>query len=333
MKGGSNISNVACIRFELFTCIMPLGTPPNVVLFTGPMLIGYMFNCMLFGALAVQVYLYTLSFPNDRPIFKYLVFGIFVIETAQTICLTHDMFKWLASGWGDLSQLVLVNWAWLDTPIMCGVVSCIVQLFYAYRVFILSRSKILWCLITVLSIAQLTSAIVAGVQLAIVDNLNELQAATHISTTLWLSGSALCDITITACISYYLSRNNTGMKETQMIINKLVRMTIETGALTATVATIDVALFLALPGRAYHIVPSVVIAKLYSNSLVMMMNARSSIKGRGSHISAGDVSEMHVARRSVVGSNVAGGIRGPVKLFTTTSNQVFDGSDKSTLDI
>ncbi|KAF5319532.1 hypothetical protein D9619_008334 [Psilocybe cf. subviscida] len=91
------------------------------VQFTGPALIGYMLNCILFGALAVQVYLYTLSFPNDRPFFKCLVLGIFVIEAAQTMFLTHDIFDSLAAGWGDLSEASRVHWAWFDTPIMGGI--------------------------------------------------------------------------------------------------------------------------------------------------------------------------------------------------------------------
>lgn len=88
------------------------------------------------------------------------------------------------------------------------------------------------------------------------------------------------------------------------------------------------AVFLAFPGKAYHIAPSSMIAKLYSNSLVTMLNARSGMSGGGQIIS-GDVSEMQVARRSVGGSDMEGGLRGPIKITTTTLHQVSDRSDKS----
>jgi hypothetical protein len=255
------------------------------------------------------------------------VFGIFVFEMLQTFLVTHDMFATFASGWGDLSQLQSAHWAWLNTPIMSGIVSCVVQLFYAYRVYILSRSKILLCFIAALSITQATSAIVGGVQLAIVDNFTKLQSATRVTSIIWLSGSALCDITVASCMSYYLSRKNTAFKETQMLIKKLVRLTIETGALTATVATVDVIIFLALPSSNYHTTPAYTIAKLYSNSLVMMLNARSG--ARSDHISGSDALELQTARRQVLVSDTEGGL-GPIRV-TKTSHQVTDRSDKESM--
>ncbi|KAF5319609.1 hypothetical protein D9619_008565 [Psilocybe cf. subviscida] len=285
-----------------------------------------MFNWALFGTLSVQVYLYSMSFPNDVTLLKCLVFGIYLFEMTQTLLVTRDMFAIFASGWGDLDQLQSAQWIWISIPIMSGIVSCVVQLFYAYRLSILSRSRILGCIIGVLSITQATSAIVCGIQVASVDTLAKIQTVAHISTTIWLSGSAICDLTVAIFMSYHLSRENPAFKETQMLINRLVRLTVETGVATATVAAIDVILFLAFPESNYHITPAYTIAKLYSNSLVMVLNARSRTTAGRDHISAGEVLELRGSKR-IVGMEARGlrAIR-----VTTTSRQAADESDKPT---
>lgn len=65
--------------------------------------------------------MYYMSFPNDRTSIKALIFGLFVIETAQTVLCTHDLFAAYASGWGNLAQLGSAHFEWLATPIMSGI--------------------------------------------------------------------------------------------------------------------------------------------------------------------------------------------------------------------
>lgn len=97
--------------------------------------------------------------------------------------------------------------------------------------------------------------------------------------------------------------------------------------LSATIATVDVVLFLGFPGVNYTATPTASIGKLYANSLVMMLNARSDRAGSHSHISDGGMFELHPSRRAGVSSNLEGGL-GPIRV-TTISHQVTDRSDKS----
>ena len=65
--------------------------------------------------------MYYMSFPNDRISAKTLVFGLYLIETVQTILVTHDMFHAYAIGWGDLAQLESAQLEWLSVPIFSGI--------------------------------------------------------------------------------------------------------------------------------------------------------------------------------------------------------------------
>ncbi|KAK0474414.1 hypothetical protein IW261DRAFT_1341552, partial [Armillaria novae-zelandiae] len=96
-------------------------------------IVGYLLHWGLFGTLSVQ-----LSFPNDKKFTKYLVYGIYIIEFVQMVLYTHDAFAEFGYSFGDVEALIAMNFNWLTLP----AVACIGQVFYAYRIFILSKSRI-----------------------------------------------------------------------------------------------------------------------------------------------------------------------------------------------
>ncbi|PPQ98166.1 hypothetical protein CVT26_003212 [Gymnopilus dilepis] len=252
---------------------------PGIQATAGPFLLGYVFNWGLYGALSVQVYMYYMSFSNDRFHAKALVFGLYLLETAQTIISTHDMFRTFAIGFGDPLQLRSTQLDWLTVPLIGGIVSCTVQIFYAYRISILSRSKVIAAIIVVIALTQGAAAITQGVQAAIIGDFTKLRSEAFVSVSLWLSGSVLCDIMIAVIMSYYLSRSNSSVKATRVLVNRLIRLTIETGSLTAVVAVVDIILFFAFPLNNYFFTPSIALAKLYTNTLVFIFNSRA-VHGR-----------------------------------------------------
>lgn len=71
-----------------------------------------------------------------------------------------------------------------------------------------------------------------------------------------------------------LLRTRTGLKHSDTMVMKLVRLVIESGTLTATVAVVGVVLFAALPGTVYYEFPALILAKLYANTLVTSLNNR-----------------------------------------------------------
>ncbi|KAJ7819546.1 hypothetical protein B0H14DRAFT_2836150, partial [Mycena olivaceomarginata] len=73
----------------------------------------------------------------------------------------------------------------------------------------------------------------------------------HLTTgvKVWLIGSAVCDIVITATMIFILNeyRNKTPWKKTDTLITKLIFNTVETGAVTTIIATVGVVLFILFP--------------------------------------------------------------------------------------
>ncbi|KAF9052529.1 hypothetical protein BDP27DRAFT_1304455 [Rhodocollybia butyracea] len=272
--------------------------PPDIQVIAAPLLIGYLLNWGLYGALAVQVYIYYMAFPNDRLAIKSLVAIVFTLETLQSVLVAHDAYNDYARGFGNLNTLGSAQLEWLSVPILSGIISCTVQIFFAYRISVLSKSRAALIVISLIALTQGISAIVQGIQACILGNFAKLQKEAFASCTVWLVGSAVCDIIIAVCMSYYLSRMNTRFRATKMLVNKLIHLSIETGTMTATFATIDIILFITFPNNSYHATVALTLAKLYSNTLILIFNSRLRIIGGRDTTQSTELMELNIASTS-----------------------------------
>ncbi|KAJ8087684.1 hypothetical protein PM082_006519 [Marasmius tenuissimus] len=256
------------------------GVPNNIAEITGPLLMGYLLNYGLYGVLCVQTYIYYTAFPNDRLSFRALVYTVFIIDTIQTVMITYDVFQAFAYGYGDLDKLGRIGLFWFDLCFCDGIIAFLVQTFYAYRIRLLSDSKILLPgAIFIAAFVQMTGAITAGGLALGITYLSELRDRCFVGSTMWLAGSAFCDILIAVSMAWVLSRANSTYKETQDLIRRIIILTMETGTLTALAATADLIIFLGFPQLDVHVTFTLSLAKLYSNSLLVALNTRVRIPG------------------------------------------------------
>ncbi|KAK7023174.1 hypothetical protein R3P38DRAFT_2532364, partial [Favolaschia claudopus] len=265
-------------------------------------IIGYLLHWGLFGMLTLQLCKFGLesshivqkilnnttdnyyrAFPNDRKLIQCLVYGVYLIEVVQTILMTHDAFTNFGTGFGNSNTLRGVHFDWLTIPVMSGIVAFIAQTFYAYRVYLLSRSWVLPSLIVAVSLLSSISGIMNGSfsqQVGVVPPPHTTRNS--VISALWLGGAALSDIIIAVA----LLKNDTGLRRTHMLVVKLIRLTIETGSLTAAVAFINLALFFSFPSEPYFFTAGVLLPKLYANTMLAVLNSRMRIVGGRGDVSS-----------------------------------------------
>ncbi|KAJ7753058.1 hypothetical protein DFH07DRAFT_824512 [Mycena maculata] len=274
----------------------------KIVQMSGPLIVSFLLSWGLFGTLSVQLYLYYQAFPNDRTFAKLLVYTVYLIEFAATIILTHDAFSIYGYGFADVSALTNVYFFWLDVPIMGGLVAFFGQSFYAYRVHVLSEKGLLIpCLIVAISLTGTVAAFIIGafiLEAGSVTNLEVRQAS--VAGGVWLGASAICDITIAVCMTYYLTKSDTGFLQTRELVSRLTRLIIETGTLTAVVAVCTIILFLAYPRNNYYTAPLAILPQLYANTILVILNSRIKIAGgRRSETSSDIMSTIPLHFRSI----------------------------------
>ncbi|KAK0472964.1 hypothetical protein IW261DRAFT_1505955 [Armillaria novae-zelandiae] len=109
-----------------------------------------------------------------------------------------------------------MSFLWLTAPIMTAIVSCVRQVFYAYRIFILSKSRIIPISIICPDSSTIyryccssVAAMITGIyafQAGTIIKLGEQKAS--IAIGIWCGASALCDILIAICMTYYASSSD-----------------------------------------------------------------------------------------------------------------------------
>ncbi|PBK67746.1 hypothetical protein ARMSODRAFT_1020266 [Armillaria solidipes] len=285
---------------------VPAGYP--IERLSGPLVVAYLLHWGLFGTLSVQLYLYYLAFPKDRKFTKYLVYGIYIIEFVQTMLFTHDAFAAFGYGFGDIEALTRMHSNWFTVPIMSAVAAGVGQVFYAYRIFILSKSRIVPLFVICVSLTSSVAAIITSVYSFPSDSVTEVNnRRMSIALGIWCGTSALCDIIIAICMTYYLMRSNTSFRPTRILVSKLIRLTIETGTVTAVVVLLNLILFFAFPHQTFYGATSVIVPKLYANAILMVLNSRIRIVGgRDTYTSSTDMSITTTMMRDITSQSTEG---------------------------
>ncbi|KAK0483094.1 hypothetical protein EDD18DRAFT_1362067 [Armillaria luteobubalina] len=297
---------------------VPAGYTIEIEQLSGPLILGYLLHWGLFGTLSVQLYLYYLAFPKDRQFIKHLVYGIYIVEFVQMILVAHGAFEVFGYGIDDLAALIEVNFDGLIVPIMVAIAASVGQGFYAYRIFILSGSRIVPALVVWVSLTSAVAAIFGGICTFQAGDITKLiDRKVFISVGIWCGGSVLCDIVIAICMTYYLLRSNTGFRRTQILVTKLICLIIETGSLTAVIALVTFILFFAFPHQAYYRTPAVITSKLYANTIYMVLNSRIQIMdGRDTYTSSTDMEITTTMVRDITSHPTQGTLRTPVVATT-----------------
>jgi len=162
---------------------------------------------------------------------------------------------------------------------MISIVSALGQIFYAWRIWVLTKRIWIPVIILALALVQSGAGMWSGVWAHQIGHFSEIQMVTYKVTSVWLAGTALCNFIIAASMTYTLLTSRSGMRSTNAVIVRIVRLVIETGTVCALFAILDLIFYLRFPHKTYHLILTTALSKLYSNSLFAVLNSRIRILG------------------------------------------------------
>ncbi|KAG7087938.1 hypothetical protein E1B28_011983 [Marasmius oreades] len=212
------------------------------------------------------------------------------MEALQTAWVARKLYLFSGSGFGNVTLLFdnQVDWADEAFVIKTGIVGLLCQCFSAWRIWVLSRSKIMIVSVVILSLLSTAATFVGGahiIQLGALD-LNSVLTRDTI-TIIWATCSALCDTTISIFMGLILKRSKVRVQQgTRTLITKVLWLTVTTGALTALMMTLGLAptafmalsalvLLLISPRVADSYLPIIMLmGKVESNSYLAVLNSR-----------------------------------------------------------
>ncbi|KAF9459054.1 hypothetical protein BDZ94DRAFT_1312768 [Collybia nuda] len=265
------------------------------LLAVGPVFFGVILNWGLLGALLVQIYIYVLWYhQTDRSILRYIVYTLLCIECLQTGLVTHTGWEIFAFHWGDPTVLQNIPWSSAATPVVCGVVAVIVQLYFCWRIWLLGTNQIVARVVgavcALLAITQCIAALTYGAKyISLKLDVTFFQTIeSKVIAIIWLVCTVVCDVLITASLVYIFSvAKSHSLAPTGSLLNRLIIQTVQTGMITAIFSILDLAFFLAYPGTLLDVPFVYILSKLYPNVLLANLNNRNRIGMRDTIISEG----------------------------------------------
>ncbi|KAH6917755.1 hypothetical protein BKA70DRAFT_1553970 [Coprinopsis sp. MPI-PUGE-AT-0042] len=243
----------------------------------GFMLTGIMLNVLLLGIMITQVYIYYTTYKRDAVWIKVFVGYLLVADLVNTALCYANIYQSLIVNFGDFDKLFHADWVFATEPATTAIISTSVQLFFAWRTHILTRrwkyvSRVLVGVIILTALTSGVAGILTGWEVGRYPNFGEFQKFYQTVST-WLAASAACDALITMVLVIALRKQRTGFKRTDFVIDRVIKLTMQTGMLTMVVAALDLVFFLQSTSG-LHLLFNYPLSKLYTNSLLSSLNAR-----------------------------------------------------------
>ncbi|EJD50472.1 hypothetical protein AURDEDRAFT_160373 [Auricularia subglabra TFB-10046 SS5] len=110
---------------------MPTAVPVDITL--GASLIGLILSSIVFGVTCLQVYEYYTDNSGDKLFLRYLVAGVAVLDSLHVILISHSMYFFLVTNFGDYVRLAKVVWSLPATVAVADAIACIVQPYASHR--------------------------------------------------------------------------------------------------------------------------------------------------------------------------------------------------------
>ncbi|KAJ7473029.1 hypothetical protein B0H11DRAFT_2236574 [Mycena galericulata] len=246
---------------------------PNVTLLFGPLLLGVILNTLLYGIMIVQAFMYYHRYRKDRPWFRYLVLYLVIMETVNWVCDVGLIYEPLIIRYATPEALLVSPVMLRPDAVLTVLVSTPIQLFIAWRVRVVTRSRILPSIISIFAIVSLGGGIAVTTIVTLRPRFTQFNEF-HPEVITWLVSSAACDVFLTSSLVYSLWIRKTKIVSTDSYLNKIIRLTVQTGSITATGSLLDMILFVVLPNTTLNFMIDFPLSKLYTNSLISTLNAR-----------------------------------------------------------
>ncbi|KAF7317474.1 hypothetical protein MKEN_00833600 [Mycena kentingensis (nom. inval.)] len=258
-------------------------------LLLGVLEIGVFISLVLFGIVFLQGFAYfSRSCARDPLWLKFFVGIILTMELAHTVCAAHAIYYFTILQAGTPARLKKANTYSLSlTPVFETLITAMVQAFFAWRIRQLSGRRRSdwrgWCLPTLCWVLCLVR-FVGGMAMAVEGFLDiplQPNYFHYADTYAWIISGALdvgvlLDVIITLSMCWYIRKLNSpyNLHGSEVLIRRLVNWTIQTGLITSLTSIAVVITFWTMKHNFIWLALYTLLAKLYSNSLLVSLNAR-----------------------------------------------------------
>ncbi|KAJ6456421.1 hypothetical protein C8R45DRAFT_1110936 [Mycena sanguinolenta] len=286
-------------------------TPESVRLLLGPLYLGTILSTCLFGVSAPQFTTYFASAPRlqDSLTVRSLVVWEFFLSIFCTATSVYVVWLYLVDNCFNPAFLASGSWPIAAVPLLSALSACPVQIFMAFRVLRLSKSRFIFGLLVLLTISNgciafATSMLAFGLTfdegfrltpvadswlaitvandlaltygpcqiVRLVEQTNELQPVLELLSPQQSNGFQQF------AASFQFFHGSQTLVETDTVITRLIRSALESAAFATFFSIMVLVMFTVFPTTGFQIMFAQPMGRIYTSTLLSTLNGRESLR-------------------------------------------------------
>ncbi|CAL1703785.1 unnamed protein product [Somion occarium] len=263
---------------------------PSISELMGGMVMTICISLIFYGVTTAQAYVYYLNSKRDSPWIKTLVASVWIFETIHTAVVLRFLYYMVIISFGNPQSLALIDWS---LGVMCVsevLILALVEGFYIYRIWILSKRLIILTVpLVVLLIARLGFTLSTAVYGLLARSWDAFQHtfSSSFSVLMACSFSAVVDGLIAICMMILLRHKQTGFNRTDNVLRWIMAYSVNTGAISMVVSIVIAITYSTMQDSLLFVGLVILTGKLYANSLLGMLNARALMRQKANKTDSG----------------------------------------------
>ncbi|KAG8916767.1 hypothetical protein FRC01_002881 [Tulasnella sp. 417] len=228
---------------------VPAPPPLEIIEATfGPFVTGIMMQQLLMGVVVVQVYDYYRVFTKDSTFYKSLVALMLAVTILQASMDFATLYRCTVTFYGNFDKFDDTDWSlWWEIAVT-ALIGSIAQSFFLERCWSATKSYIVLALGAAGILTSLGAGIASTIKFQMIKRLSLVPNIPE-PILVFLIGTAVVDLYIAVVLVWSITRVKSRFRKTETLIARIIRLTFQTSALTATIAVLNVVLVLSRSSR------------------------------------------------------------------------------------
>jgi len=291
--------------------------------------VAFVISTTLYGITLLQGIYYFRTYLRDPWYLKLLSGVLLILDSLTTIFPAHVLYTYLIKDFGTVPKASSQPWSLNAENFVLGIITLLVQCFYAHQIWAVSKQRILVGVMIFLIIATFAFRFEIAVDVwKKPSDLLGTDPKVIVPSSLSVGVGALVDIFITASLCWFLHSNRTGIKQTEKLIDTLIIIAINRALLTTIAQISNTIVNSVIATKLYWYPFHLALSKLYTNSYLAVLNLRSYVTNK-SDVGANLQTTIKFKSRPALSSGFSGDVQGS----SQQSAIAIDGSSTSRTEL
>ncbi|KAJ7155144.1 hypothetical protein C8R46DRAFT_1356390 [Mycena filopes] len=293
-----------------------VSTSLSVIL--GAVVITGIFGALFFGAASIQTFNYYHTYRSDGIAVKGAVAILWAVNALHIAIYTYTTWFYVVDEFYTEWLAQIMNWSFKFSVWLSVALVLLLDLFYTFYIFKLSRSNIVPAIVGLTVAAGNIVAVALGVKIIIFTHFTNIYAISR-SAIIYLFFILFCvkAMAIAGTMFYFLACDSDDgfTRESNTTIRRAIKLVVGSSLLVAACSFAVLACHLAMPRSMSCVVVYMVVSKIYHNCFLSLLGCRTQASAiNDPSMVAMQISEVGVARGHGRDSTVVGGEEDALKL-------------------